>query len=115
MRKLYDVLGTHGAVGKADGCTDAVVSYAFRDNTVSSCYELAAMGVWLRDFEPKPEAVVVNEAEPYLMNDGDVFVSMRIDKGAWHAIKGWLKEAAVPDSVTGNTEDFGVIAIDKAI
>lgn len=93
--KLRDRLGSSSAVAKTLGVSEPHISSSIKGGEIAIHYELAAQAIWMRDHEPKPEPekVVVSEVEPVLMRDNEVFVSMRIDRGAWEAVKGWLKEA----------------------
>ncbi len=95
LSKLRDVLGSSSAVAKVLGVSEPHISSSIKGGEIAIHYELAAQAIWMRDHEPKPEPekVVVSEVEPVLMRDNEVFVSMRIDRGAWEAVKGWLKEA----------------------
>lgn len=90
LRKLVEEIGSSTMAAQLIGCSKPTVGKGLQHNLIAMHYENAAMGIWLRDYEPKPKQEI---ADAILMADGDVFISMRIDKKAWDTIKPWLKEA----------------------
>lgn len=85
--KLADVVGGFNEVGRQIGYSGPAISEGVRNESCPLRMELAAEGMYRRKFE-RP----VVEAAP-LMQDGDVFVSMKIDAAALKAIEQWLKDA----------------------
>lgn len=85
LRKLADKIG-QAKTGREIGISGAHVSVSLRDNTVTKRLENAAMGVWLRDHEPKHEGMLpANER----------VVALRLSAELWSVLKPQLDAANV--------------------
>lgn len=84
--KLYNKLGSHDAVGDAIGVSGASIGNGIRTKSISCAMELAAMGVWLRDHEPKPKPTEI--ASPLAPNDRIIVLRMKTPQ--WDILKPYL-------------------------
>lgn len=84
LAKLFDKLNNREEVARLCGVTGPTVSTALRTGVVSMPLELAAMGIWLRDHEPKAPALKLADL---------VIVTIALHKTAWDAVQPWLDEA----------------------
>lgn len=76
IKKLYEKYKGNGTeVARRLMCAGSLINTAVRENTVYAAYELAAKGVWLSEYEPKPEPVKITAK-----NTVDVFIRCPKDK-----------------------------------
>lgn len=94
LRKLDDKLKSKAAVGRAVGVTGMTVSRALRGLDAPKYLETAAMGVWLRDHEPKPKAEVSGG-----LPANERIVMLRLDAELWSVLKPQLDQAGIINRV----------------
>lgn len=93
LRRLYDKLESSNVVGEKLGVTGGTVANAIREDQCTSVLETAAMGVWLRDYEPKPKA----QRPP--LADNEVLVALRMRLPEWDILREWFADQGISATV----------------
>ncbi len=56
LKKLHEAIGKWPPIAKELGCSDQNLSGCVKAGKIRKCYEVAAKGIWLERYEPKPAA-----------------------------------------------------------